>query len=194
MNKKTIIIVNILILLFVGGFVFWYLSQSNTTEQNNNNKPAPTNPTNENNNTQPPITSYPKTEPEPTENANETKKGMLKISTKDGDTVFVKDFYQSPYTKIFDEQKDAVIKDGINYTITYYTQDQSFFISLTGGDFHIARSAAEDGFLKKLDISKEDACRLYVSLTVPFFASQKASGEDYHLSFCPDNIPLPKNL
>lgn len=120
--------------------------------------------------------------------------GMLKIRAKDGGTVLVQDFYQSPYTKIVDPQGDATIKEGANYSILFYKDYQSFYISLLGGDLPTTRSKAEQGFLGKLGISKEEACKLYVALIVPRGVNVKASGADYHLSFCPDGKPLPKNL
>ena len=124
----------------------------------------------------------------------EKTSGMLKIRTKDGGTVYVKDFYQSPYTKIADSYKDATIKDSTDYHIEFQPRIPGFFIALYGKDLYISRTNAEQGLLDELGITKKEACQLNVTLGVQFSVNEKASGINYGLSFCPDGIPLPKNL
>jgi hypothetical protein len=114
----------------------------------------------------------------------------LIIHTKSGD-VPVTNFYQNPQIEIFDKDKDAIIKNDPNYQIMYYGKYQSFFISLLGGNLHAARKISEREFLKILNITKNQACKLPVSVSVPHFVNHNASGTDYGLSFCPDGKPLP---
>ncbi len=197
MNKKTLIIVNITVLVFiVGGFIFWKLSQKTPVVNNPvTQNPSTQTPTkNTNQQTTAPIVQQGETATTTEETPQTTTSDKITIKTMSGDRIKVVDFYQNPYTQIFDPQNDAVIKEGANYSIVYYVKDQSFTITLLGGDLPTTRNEAENAFLEKLGISKEEACQFYVTLGVPFFVSEKASGTDYGLSFCPKSIALPKNL
>ena len=189
MNKKIIISINILVLaVIIGGFIYWKVSQEEPTQNNTTTKPTQLFPVSGNTNT--PTQT-------PTQNASSTTSvsvGMIKIQANDGGNVVMKDFYQSPYTQILDQYKDATIKDGVDYHVEFQPGSQEFFISLSGDDLYASRTNAEQGLLDKLGITKDEACRLSVSLAVAFSESPKASGTNYGLSFCPDGIPLPKNL
>jgi hypothetical protein len=186
MRKKIIISINILIFVaLVGGFIFWKINKKESLTPINNNE-NPTFPINGNTTPTKPITGG---------QTNTTiPAGMIKIITKDGGSILMKDFYQSPYTKILDSYNDAVIKESIDYTIEFQPGIPGFFIQLLGNNLYLARENAEQGFLDKLGITKEDACRLDVTLGVHYSTNEKASGSAYGLSFCPDGKPLPKNL
>ena len=194
MSKNTIIAVNIaLLFLIIGGFIFWKTTQTtpiaNTPiSENNQNQTQSENTTQ--NELKFPIVSTGET----ASSTQVESTDKLKINTINGGYITVEDFYKNPYTQVFDPQNDAVIKESDNYTITYYAKFQSFNIALTGGDLHFVRTEAENALLEKLGISKEEACQLTVSLGVPYFANAKASGTEYGLSFCPNSVPLPKNL
>lgn len=188
MNKKFIISINILVLVvIVGGFIFWKMNQKETTHSVKNN-PNPTFPAIGNN-----VTQIPQPQ---TTTVSTTPIGMIKITTKDGGSILMKDFYQSPYTKILDSYNDASIKESTDYNIEFQPQGPRFFIGLhgKGKELYIARDNAEQGLLDKLGITKEEACQIKVTLGVAFSDSEKASGVNYGLSFCPDGKPLPKNL
>jgi len=118
----------------------------------------------------------------------------IQIKTTDSGLLSVKDFYQSPFTKIIDKDNDAIISKGINYMIQFYAKYQSFNIVLTGGDLHVVREEAENAFLDTLGITKDEACQLYVSLGTPYYVNVKTAGVEYGLSFCPNGKPLPKTL
>lgn len=84
-------------------------------------------------------------------------------------------------------EKDVVIAETDKYDILYFKyQEESFLITIKDKyNIQSARDLAENDLLKKLNISKEDACELNVSLGVPNFVSEKLSGKNYGLSFCP---------
>ncbi|MCK9351308.1 MAG: hypothetical protein WCT49_00150 [Candidatus Paceibacterota bacterium] len=196
MNKKIIITLNILaVILIIGGFIYWKM-QKNAPEVQPSDTNYPTFPVSQKNNGSTPKPAAAK--PDETSTSTAPKKAEspenIKVTTMEGETLSMKNFYLSPYTRIIDKDNDAVVKEGVNYSFMFYAKYQSFYISLEGGDLYITREEAEQAFLDKLEITKEDACKLYVALTVPFTVSEKAAGTDYHLSFCPNGIPLPKNL
>lgn len=84
-------------------------------------------------------------------------------------------------------------KENTNYSIDYYPQDQGFIIViLNSDDIQKARDLAEKDFLDTLKLSQKDACKLNVSLTVPFRVNEKTSGINYHLSFCPNGKAFPQ--
>ena len=95
--------------------------------------------------------------------------------------------------RLSDTQEDVTLREEKTYTILFYAKDQSFFIGLKDKDLVTARKEGEAALLDTLDISKEDACKLRVSLTVPFSVSENAAGVDYGLSFCPNGRSLPKD-
>jgi len=186
MKKKIIIAINILIFVaLIGGFIFWKMNQKETIPPVNTTT-TPTFPISGNTTPPKPVTGG---------QTNTTiPAGMIKITTKDGGSILMKDFYQSPYTKILDPQNDASIKESIDYNIEFQPAIPRFFIGLQGNDLYTARENAEQGLLDKLGITKDDACRIKVTLGVAFSVNEKASGVNYGLSFCPDGKPLPKNL
>ena len=77
-----------------------------------------------------------------------------------------------------------------DYNITYFGADNSFAILLQSTPFAKARMLAETAFLKTLNISKTDACKLSVAEQVPYNLSQDQAGINFHLSFCADALPL----
>ncbi|MEI7425407.1 MAG: hypothetical protein WCK16_00580 [Candidatus Moraniibacteriota bacterium] len=83
-------------------------------------------------------------------------------------------------------------KENANYSIDYYPQDQGFIIAILNTDIQLARDMAEKDLLTTLNISQADACKLKVSLGVPFDVNENASGINYRLSFCPNGKTFPK--
>jgi hypothetical protein len=187
MKKNIIIGINIFVLVLgIGGFIFWKMNQKEPVPVNNPNTIFPFGGNSTTTTTPTPTTII--------EQTNTVPEGMIKIKAKDGGYVIMKDFYQSPYTQILDQQKDASIKDSIDYNIEFQPEILGFLIDLRGKDLCKARENSEQGLLDKLGITKEEACRLYVDLGVIFSVNAKASGVNYGLSFCPEGKPLPKNL
>lgn len=91
--------------------------------------------------------------------------------------------------------KNAIPEGGGNYelarspeySIGYFEKDGSFQIAILQRPASAARGKAELKFLEILGIGINDACKLNVSLGVPFFVDP-ALGQNYGLSFCQDGI------
>ncbi len=79
---------------------------------------------------------------------------------------------------------DVVYAEANSYQQVYHPKDQYFLISVTGSPFESARTEAEKQFLAILQISKEDACKLNVTITTPRYANPDEAGKIYKLSFC----------
>ena len=110
---------------------------------------------------------------------------LLVIGTPAG-SVSVKNFYKNPVE--VNSERDALIERTEQYDIVYLAGDSSFLITISRQPFDAARQAAEDDFLKTLQITKEEACRLNVALRVPRFVDENLAGKDFGLSFCPNSI------
>jgi hypothetical protein len=70
------------------------------------------------------------------------------------------------------------------YNATYYPKDEGFLIVVTSYPFEEYRRLAEEEFLKKLDISRAEACKLKVYETTPRVFNPDESGINHRLSFC----------
>lgn len=106
------------------------------------------------------------------------------IKTGAGD-VPVKDFYKSS-VQVDPQRKDALVKRTQDYDIVYFAKDQSFLITLSRQPVKEARNQAELDLLETLGISKDEACKLKVSLKIPFDIDNNLAGKDFHLRFCPN--------
>lgn len=113
---------------------------------------------------------------------------QLSVKTKRGDFIAVHNFY--PEAKKVLKDQTAVIKSTDLYGLLYFAKTQAFLITLSDQDVMNARAQAEADFLTILQISKDQACALDVSLAVPYHVSDILFGKDYHLSFCPDGVPF----
>jgi hypothetical protein len=76
--------------------------------------------------------------------------------------------------------------------MAYYPKQQGFIIAIINSDLDKSRKFAEEDFLSILNITKDQACKLNVSMTVLSDISSLAGGGNYGLSFCPDGKPFPK--
>lgn len=117
-------------------------------------------------------------------NNSERNNKDLTIPTSQGQ-VKINDITQHPLEKVKGSYKFAASQD---YSMDYFDNDLSFSIVLLSQPLDKARQEAEDEFLKELNIGISDACKLSVSLTVPFDVDQNLSGQNYGLSFCPNGI------
>ena len=86
---------------------------------------------------------------------------------------------------------NAEIKNTSSYEIVYLGSLKSFVISLYGENLNDSRNKAEQAFLESLGITKDEACKLDVTLAVAPEASKSAAGKNYGLSFCPNGKPFP---
>lgn len=122
--------------------------------------------------------------PQKTQNNNNQNPAGLSIHTNSGE-IKVKDFTIQPK----DETKDSITAEkNAGFNIAYFKNDQSFLITLEAEPLKQNRQLAEQELLKMLQIDEQSACRLKVSLVVPYEISPDLSGKDYGLSFCPNGV------
>lgn len=112
----------------------------------------------------------------------------ISITTNEGE-IKINDIYKNP-TELL-PNNDVVFKENKNYSLYYYPNDQSFTITILSKNLQTARDEAEKNFLKELNISEKDACKLKIFLGMPFFVNKQMSGKNFGLSFCPDGKPFP---
>ena len=110
----------------------------------------------------------------PTEN-------LISIGTSRG-VVQVRNFYT--LGEETEEASSIVVRSGPTYSIIYDTLLSSFWIALQPESFETERGQAEQEFLNTLEISREDACKLDVSVGVFYTSGDSRSGRNYPLSFC----------
>ncbi len=114
----------------------------------------------------------------------DTVSSRLGIPTGSG-MVRVKDFTAHPVQQVQDTQ---LIERTDQFSIMYYPKEQAFNITVTGSQIRQARAAAESEFLRMLDIDKNQACQLRVSLMVPYAVAPDLAGRNYALSFCKSGV------
>jgi hypothetical protein len=86
------------------------------------------------------------------------------------------------------------ISENPNYSILYFSNTNSFLISLfayTAKDANLFRSAAEQELLLKLGIGPEVACKLKISQNVPNSYNPDLSSTDFGFSYCNNGIEIP---
>ncbi len=129
-------------------------------------------------------------------NSPETPPSVPKIDLPTNDfksTVSVNDYYKAPSSTVIDE-KDVAIGTNKNFDILgyNYNNEKTFLIYLKNSDepLKITRQNAENTFLEKLGITKQQACSLVVSERLANDI-KGATTQDYGLSFCPNGKKLP---
>ena len=91
---------------------------------------------------------------------------------------FLKESAHSPKLNL------VVLEETNNHTIEYYSKWDYFLISIDNSPFFQKRILAEKAFLNKLEINKEEACRLDVRVATPRHINPEEAGKEYGLSFC----------
>ncbi len=178
MSQKIKIILFIIGVVLIGSLIFLLFfhkptQTSNTTDDQNSQSSTNIQPA------QPPVTFLIPEKTAPTMTL-QTKKGNLQTNN----------LYQNPLEHL---SHDGIVFEKNNDAIaSFFPQDQGFLITLLNSDLEKARTEAENDFLQKLNITKDQACTLKVTLNTPSFVNQKAAGTNYGLSFCPNGKPLPK--
>lgn len=114
----------------------------------------------------------------------------IKIKTKNG-KVKIKNIYQNPLENL--SLNGITFLENDNYSADFYPQDQGFLLVIKNSDVQSARDMLEKDFLEKLGISEEDACKLKVSLSVPYSVNKELAGGEYGLSFCPNGKKFFEN-
>ncbi|GEM_PF-1241155 len=110
--------------------------------------------------------------------------GAINIPTPSG-PVQARDFTKTPIQQLGDSM---LIAKTLDFEIVYFTKEQTFLVTVESQPVQKARDLAEQAFLDHLKIREADACRLQVSLFVPYNLSPDLSGKDYGLSFCPTGV------
>ncbi|MFA5961412.1 MAG: hypothetical protein WC848_01875 [Parcubacteria group bacterium] len=175
MSTRRKIFFGIILLLSITSILLFWLSQKN--KKTDNNQPE----TNQNTAKK----ELPIIHGEKPATAIDT----FTIATQTG-TVAVNNIYKLPDAKPLD-------LDGVNfkntqyYYMAYYPKQQGFIIAMMDPNIQKAREIAESDFLDILGITKDQACQLNVSLTVPPTVNETASGGNYGLSFCPGETEFP---
>jgi hypothetical protein len=106
----------------------------------------------------------------------------ISLGTANG-TVRVDNFYAASSTQV-GEDGTLIIKQTSDYWFSYDPSDSSFWIAISGTPFAAVQQAAEQDFLTTLGVSKADACKLDVSVGVPYSAGNPLDGQSLPLSFC----------
>lgn len=95
--------------------------------------------------------------------------------------VKVNDFNKMAVEK--NNEGDVVFNQSQGFDIAHLSNG-SFIISITASPFDTNRKLAEEAFLKNLEITQDEACKLPVQITTPAFANPSQAGTIYKLSFC----------
>jgi hypothetical protein len=120
-------------------------------------------------------------QPSSSPNSTPTSTAATLIIPVPGGTVPVNNITQNPVQQADDT---VLFAQTSQYSIIYYTQEQTFSITINAQPVQAARDAAEAALLQKLGITKTQACSLTVTTYVPYDVDQNLAGQDYGLSFC----------
>ncbi len=107
------------------------------------------------------------------------------IGTSKG-VVEIKNFYA--HDPPLGEGYSIMVKETAGYNIIYDRADSSFWLAILKTPFSTWRDAAEQDFLQTLGITKEDACKLYVSVGITYIPGDPLNGKMLPLSFCSGNV------
>ncbi len=104
----------------------------------------------------------------------------------DGYPLSVKTAISKPIEKVSDNYYTLVKKE--DYLISYGgdLKKGTFYITVNKEPVIDVANAAEQAFLKKLNIDESYACSLNVILNIPSIIDNNLSDYDFGLSFCPD--------
>jgi hypothetical protein len=116
----------------------------------------------------------------------------ITINTDKG-KVIINDIFNNGMTRLESENgnfKEYFLEENDEYKIGLDVEGNkwTFGIALKDSDVYKARKQAENNFLNLLGINQENACNLDVYLIIPYSVSEKYSGPNYGLSFCPNGV------
>ncbi len=169
MKKKIIIILIILIILFIISVLYFTA-----------NKKEALSPTTAPGSVSLPVAKF--TVPSQTE-----EKMTIHLEKE---SFSVNNLYKNPVRRLEDDS--VTFLENSDFTMLFYPKDQSFSIALLSSEnLAVTREKAENAFLQKLEISKEQACKLTGFLGVPYSISPEISGINFGFSFCPSGKPFP---
>lgn len=168
-TKKILIITSVVLAVVV---IFLLVLNKNKSAPTKNSVPAPSNQL---------PTGTPTSFKMPA--ANDQK---ITVTTPQGNTIETNNVYKNSLYPL--SQNGVAFHDDLDYYAAFYPQDQGFLIVIHNPDVKAAKIKAEADFLQILGITKEQACMLKVSVTIPRSVSEQLSGKVYGLSFCPGVI------
>lgn len=96
--------------------------------------------------------------------------------------VKINDIYSKPIS--INSSKDVKFFRNENYEFVYLAKYNKFIITILGSPFMSLIKEAEEDFIRILDITKQDACRLNVDITTVISANPEYAGKRFSLSFC----------
>ncbi len=115
--------------------------------------------------------------------SNPPSGNIVTLQTSQG-AVHINNIFKNPQQVTPD--KTSMLVSGTNgYDILYYAPDGSFLISISATPVTTIIAQAESAFLQLLGISKSDACKLKVQVSVPISVDPNYAGQNFGLSFCP---------
>jgi hypothetical protein len=164
--KTWLIIVIVVIIIAVGGVLYFVLFNGANMSGSDANIGVGT-----------PVTSVPQAYP------NAPTGQSISVGTSQG-TVEINNPYTMSGVQIGDDGV-LLVKQTPNYWITYDPSDSSFWIAVSSTPFAAIRATVEQDFVAILGVSQADACKLDVSVGVPYSAGNPMNGKSFPLSFCP---------
>lgn len=97
--------------------------------------------------------------------------------------ISVRDITQKPIAKT--EDGSLLIADQPGFQIVYFPKfDNEFLIDINNAPFDQIRPRAERYLLDQLEISKKEACFLYIVVSTASQINPSEGGKNYALSFC----------
>jgi len=115
------------------------------------------------------------------------KQPELTVDTITG-PVTVDDFTKTPVEQVADT---VIVARAAEFEIAYFEKEQTFTVLLLTTPLSSARLAAETALLEKLGVSKEEACRLKVSVMTIQSVDEQLAGKEFGLSFCSGAATIP---
>lgn len=95
----------------------------------------------------------------------------------------VNNFYKD--AKVINAEGDLRLQSADkSYSIIYFPKSEQFNISIVKAPFQEIRMTAEEDFVNKMGVDKDELCNLDVVVTTPRFANPEEAGTVYKLSFC----------
>ncbi|MBI4085782.1 MAG: hypothetical protein HY433_00880 [Candidatus Liptonbacteria bacterium] len=169
--KKIIYIAGILSALGVIGYLGWMFLRETPQENIGNGISAPQ---------QGLLPSAPANSPSITSITDQfPKTPTVKLGTSQG-IVEVKNFYNA----LVDTEEGSVILKNLDDYVVAYRRDTSIFTIELFSNSQAVRQAAETELLNILGIGQTDACKLNVTVSVPYSPGNPLNAKSSMLSFC----------
>lgn len=89
-----------------------------------------------------------------------------------------------PYTPQEPAYQMKILDRTASYTIIHYPSDDSYQIIIERTPFDISRVSAEQQFMQRMKMSREEVCELNVFITTPSYVSEEYAGQTLPLSYC----------